>query len=45
MSKFEDDDKLLRKIKDDEDCNKLQEDLNEIHKWRKKCEMVFNEMS
>lgn len=45
MSMFADDAKLLRKIRDNDACNKLQEDLNEIHEWSKEWEMEFNEMS
>ena len=42
MSLFADDAKLLRKIADDDDCNKLQEDLNFIHEWSIKWQMEFN---
>lgn len=28
-----DDAKLLRKVMDDDECSKLQENLNEIHDW------------
>ncbi len=39
---FADDVKLPRKI-DEDDFNKLQEDLKEIHKWSTKWEIEFNE--
>ena len=42
MSLFADDAKLLRKITNGDDCNKLQEDLDEIHDWSRKWEMEFN---
>ena len=42
MSLFADDAKLLRKITEDEDCNKLQQDLDEVYDWSRKWEMEFN---
>lgn len=30
---YPDDMKIFRKIKEDEDCNKFQDDLNEMRKW------------
>ena len=39
---FADDAKLCRVIRNEEDCETLQEDLNKIWKWSKKWEMEFN---
>lgn len=39
---FADDAKLCRVIKNEEDCETLQEDLNRIWKWSKTWEMEFN---
>ena len=42
MNLFADDAKLLRHIKDEEDCKILQEDLNKIWRWSRKWQMEFN---
>ena len=39
---FADDAKLCRQVKNKEDCNILQEDLNKIWRWSNKWEMKFN---
>ena len=42
MNLFADDAKMLRHIKDEGDCEILQEDLNKIWRWSKKWQMEFN---
>ena len=39
---FEADAKLYKGIKNEEDCNILQDDLDKICRWSKKWEMEFN---
>ena len=42
MSMFTDDAKIMRRIRNVEDCNMLQEDLNRIYNWSVKWQMEFN---
>ena len=42
MNMFADDAKIMRKVKNLEDCNKLQEDLDKIYEWSVKWQMEFN---
>ena len=42
MNMFADDTKIMREIKNLEDCDKLQEDLDKIYKWSKEWQMEFN---
>ena len=42
ISLFADDAKLLRKIRNHNDCEKLQNDGNKIYEWSKTWEMEFN---
>ena len=42
MSLFADDAKLLRKIESKEDCEHLQKDPDNIHRWSKLGKMEFN---
>ena len=42
ISFFADDAKLLRKVNSQEDCKKLQEDLNKIQEWSERWKMDFN---
>ncbi len=42
MNMFADDAKIMRKVKNLEDCNKLQEDLYKIYEWSVKWQMEFN---
>ena len=42
MNMFADDTKIMRRVKNQEDCNKLQEDLDRIYEWSKKWQMEFN---
>ena len=39
---FADDTRLLRGIKDEEDCEMLQEDLEKVYAWAEEVGMVFN---
>ncbi len=42
MNVFADDMKILRKVTKEEDCNALNQDLEKISSWSRKCEMEFN---
>ena len=42
MNMFADDAKVMRRIRNEEDCNRLQEDLNKIYDWSIKWQMEFN---
>ena len=42
MNMFADDAKIMRKVRNLEDCNKLQEDLDKIYEWGKQWQMEFN---
>ena len=42
ISLFADDAKLIRKIRNHKDCEKLQNNINKIYEWRKTWEMEFN---
>ena len=42
MNLFADDAKLCRRVRTEEDCKVLQEDLDRIWRWSKKWEMEFN---
>ncbi len=42
MSLFADNAKLMREIKDQRDCEELQNGINKIYKWSKTWEMEFN---
>ena len=42
ISPFEDDRKLLRKIRNHKDCEELQNYINKIYEWSKTWEMEFN---
>ena len=42
MNMFADDAKIMRRIRNVEDCNELQEDLNQIYNWSTKWQMEFN---
>ena len=42
MNMFADDTKIMRRVKNMEDCNKLQEDLDRIYEWSKEWQMEFN---
>ena len=42
MSMFADDAKLMKKVKDKEDCEDLQRDLDKVYEWSQTWEMEFN---
>ncbi len=42
MSLFADDAKLMREIKNQRDCEELQNYVNKVFKWSKTWEMEFN---
>ena len=42
ISLFADDSKLLRKIRNHNDCVELQNDINKINQWSKTWEIEFN---
>ncbi len=42
MNLFADDDKLMRKIENLNDCMIPQDDLNKINRWSKSSQMEFN---
>ena len=42
ISLFADDVKILKEVKNNDDCDLLQEDLNKIYEWSKKWKMEFN---
>ena len=42
MSKFADDTKLYHRARNLDDITELQEDINELVEWAKKCQMNFN---
>ena len=42
MNMFADDAKIMRRVKNIEDCNKLREDIDKIYEWSKNWQMEFN---
>ena len=42
VSLFADDAKLLRKVRDSEDCRELQKDIDRVREWSNKWQMQFN---
>ena len=42
MNMFADDAKIMRRVRNMEECNKLQEDLDKIYEWSKTWQMEFN---